>query len=434
MEVNRMNYKEAMDYISKTAKFGMNLGLQRILKLLQYMGSPEKNLKCIHIGGTNGKGSVTSMITSMLMESGFKVGMYTSPYIQRFSERIKVDGQEISEDDIARLVTYIKPIVDMIISEGYEHPTEFEIITALMFKYFEEKKVDFAILEVGLGGRLDSTNVINPLVSVITSIDFDHMAILGNTLGEIAYEKAGIVKEDGVVVIYPQQKEAYDVIREVCEKKHAMLIDAGDGSACLIDYSMDGQIFDIGFKDLVYERLFIKLIGEHQILNAKTAVVAVRALSIKGVDIKKDAIYEGLKKTKWPGRLEVMKKNPVVLLDGAHNIQGALGLKQALQKYFNYRSLILVIGILKDKQVMEMCDILMPMADTIITTTPSSDRAMPAEDLGKIASSYTKDVIVSSTIEEAFKNGMAIVEKEDLLLFCGSLYMIGHVRTLIEEM
>lgn len=426
-----MDYEQAMEYINKTTKFGMNLGLQRINKLLEYMGNPEKDLKCIHIAGTNGKGSITSMISSILIESGFKVGMYTSPYLQRFSERIRINKEEISKQDIERLVTYIVPIVDRIIDEGYDHPTEFEIITAMMFKYFSENKVDYAVLEVGLGGRLDSTNVINPLVSVITSIDYDHMGILGNTLGEIAYEKAGIIKENGVVVIYPQAKEAYDVIKKVCQQKNATLIETDDGGINLKSHSIDGQLFDMEFGDDVYEDISMSLLGEHQLMNAKTAVNVVRALSVRGIDIKRENYYNGLKNVRWPGRLEVMKKNPVILLDGAHNIQGIRSLKKAILKYFKYKRLFLVMGILRDKQVEDMCRELMPMAHTIITASPLSERALSAEELGTIASMYCSRVKVSTSIDDAFEKGMAEVQSDDMLLFCGSLYMIGHVRTLI---
>lgn len=428
-----MNYQEAMEYISSTTKFGMNLGLKRIERLLYYMGNPERGLKCIHIAGTNGKGSTTAMISSMLIESGFQVGIYTSPYLQRFSERIRINEREISKEDIVRLIEYIKPIVEKVAQEGHDHPTEFEVITALMFKYFQEKKVDLAVLEVGLGGRLDSTNVIDPLLSVITSIDYDHMAVLGNTLGKIAYEKAGIIKEGGIVVTYPQQKEAYEVIREVSREKNALLIDSGIGEIKLKSYSIDSQIFDIEYKDEKYEDLAICLLGEHQLMNARTAVCAVKALREMGISIGRESIYQGLRKAKWPGRLEVMGRNPMILLDGAHNLQGIISLKEALKKYFSFDRLVLVMGVLKDKQVEEMCRTIMPMADRIVAASPDSDRALPAEDLGKIASLYCSSVEASENIDDAFNKGMSMTGTGDLLLFCGSLYMIGHIRTILEE-
>jgi dihydrofolate synthase/folylpolyglutamate synthase len=358
--------------------------------------------------------------------------MYTSPYLQRFTERIKINNTEIPEKDVARLVTYIKPIIDRILEEGYEHPTEFEIITAIMFKYFNEENVDFAVLEVGLGGRLDSTNVITPMVSVITSISFDHMSVLGNTLGKIAYEKAGIIKQNGVVVSYPQDEEAFDVIKNVCSEKNAELIAVDEKGINLKYRSMDGQIFDVEVLDEKYENIEMKLIGEYQLINAKTAITAVKALSKMGIAVSGESIHEGIRNVRWPGRLEVMAKNPVILLDGAHNLQGIKSLKNALLKYFKYKRLILVIGVLKDKQVNEMCDVLMPLADSIITTSPQSERALPSEELSKLALTYCGSVETCPDIEEAYKKGINTAKERDLLLFCGSLYMIGHIRTLIE--
>lgn len=420
-----------MKYIESALKFGSKLGLDRIKRLLALMGNPERKIKCIHVAGTNGKGSVASMIGSILMDSGYKVGMFTSPHLERFSERIKVDDDEISDYDVARLITYMEPFVDRVVEEGYDHPTEFEIVTALMFQYFYEKNIDFGVIEVGLGGRLDSTNVIEPLVSVITSISYDHMAILGDTLSKIAYEKAGIIKKGGIVVSYPQKKEALDVIKKVCTQRGALLIDLSDSYINLKEYSMYGQTFDVVLNGETYENLKITLIGEHQLKNAATAIAAVRALSRRGIIIDKKHIYSGLLNARWNGRLEVMSSHPIVLLDGAHNVEGITSLKEALKKYFKYKNLILIMGILADKQVKEMCSIIMPMADSIVATTPDSNRALSADKLGKIAKSYCSDVCVCPAIEDAYKCGMDKAHRDDLVLFCGSLYMIGHVRTIM---
>lgn len=425
-----MNYSEAMDYIEDTAKFGMNLGLKRIETLLSNIGSPEKKLRCIHIAGTNGKGSVVSMISSILVEDGFRVGTYISPHLQRFTERIRINNEEISCEDTARLVTSIKPVVDKMIEEGYDHPTEFEIITAVMFKYFEEKKVDFAVIEVGLGGRLDSTNVIDPLMSVITTISYDHMAVLGDTIGKIAYEKAGIIKENGIVVTYPQDKEAMDVIKRVCREKNAALIDAGYGDVQLKSYNLDGQVFDMKIDGETYEDLSTGLLGEYQLINALTAITAIRALSKRGIDIPRESIYAGLKNVKWPGRIEVISKDPIVVIDGAHNVQGIQSLTESVNKYFHYKSIILVAGVLKDKQVDKMCKIIMPLCSAIIATEPKSSRAMPADELCRIARKYCSDTTSCPDIEDAYYAGLKKVGRGDLLLFCGSLYMIGAVRTI----
>lgn len=426
-----LDYNEAMKYIETTSKFGSRLGLDRIKRLLELMGNPERNIRCIHVAGTNGKGSVTSMIGSILMKAGYKVGIYTSPYLERFSERIKIDDREISEEDIARLTTYIAPIVDRVIDEGYDHPTEFEIITAIMFKYFYENAVDFAVIEVGMGGRLDSTNVIEPLVSVITAIGFDHMAILGNTLSQIAYEKAGIIKDGGITVVYPQEEEAFKVIERVCRERNNKLVALKSSQVKLKEYSMDGQTFDLELDGEVFEDLKIVLLGEHQLKNAMTAVAAVKALSDKGINIDRKYIYAGLEYTRWHGRLEVMAREPVVLLDGAHNVQGISSLRDAVKKYFSYKKLIIVMGVLKDKQVSDMCRIIMPMADSIVTTTPDSDRAFSANELGAIASTYCSDISVCPDIDSAYVEGLNMAGRDDLVLYCGSLYMIGRIRTLI---
>lgn len=428
-----MDYSEAMDYINSIEKFGMNPGLGRVDKLLEYMGNPHSKLKCIHVAGTNGKGSITSMISSILMECGYKVGMYTSPHLQRFTERIKVDNIEITEEETAGLISYMKPLAVRVSEEGLGHPTQFGIITAAMFKYFNEKSVDYGVIEVGLGGRLDATNVINPLVSVIASISYDHMNVLGNTIESIANEKAGIIKEGGIVVSYPQEKAALDVIREVCTRRKASLLQVDNSGIKLKDYNLSGQIFDMEIKGELYENIRIGLIGGHQLLNAKTAVTAVLALSTKGACIDRNSIYEGLRKASWPGRLEVVSNDPVIILDGAHNLQGIGSLKNALQKYFRYKKLIIIMGVLGDKQVEDMCSLIMPLAHTVVAVQPLGDRAMPYEELCSIASRYCDNVKGYPDIEEALEYGVNTADKDDLLLFCGSLYMIGYVRELMER-
>lgn len=428
-----MDYKEAMEYINCTAKFGSNLGLLRIKKLLEYMGNPEKDIKCIHVAGTNGKGSVSSMISRILADSGLKVGTYTSPHLERFTERITINDKEIPEDDVARIISSMEPIINRIIGEGYEHPTEFEIITAMMFKYFSENKIDCGVIEVGLGGRLDATNVITPLISVITTISIDHVDILGDTLGKIAYEKAGIIKEHGTVVVYPQEAEANEVIKRVCSESKATMIAVKSEGVILKSHSIDGQIFDLDINGESYENLSIKLLGRHQLLNAKTAITAVKALSIFKIHIDKSSVYKGLSNVRWPGRLEVMGGDPIILLDGAHNLQGIESLVDALKIYFKYNKLVLVMGVLRDKEVREMCEKIMPLADTIITTLPTSHRALPAQELDKIAASFCSDIFTFPHSEDAYRKGIEKTNKGDLLLFCGSLYMIGNIRTILQE-
>ncbi|MEW9082643.1 folylpolyglutamate synthase/dihydrofolate synthase family protein [Caldanaerobacter subterraneus] len=423
-----MTYEEAIQYIHSTYKFGMKLGLENIRRLLGYMGNPEKNLKIIHVAGTNGKGSTSSFINSILKEAGYKVALYTSPYLEEFEERMKINGENISREKLVYYVEYIKPIIARMVREGYNHPTEFEVITAIAFKYFSDEEVDFVVLEVGLGGRFDATNAIfSSLVSVITSIDYDHMDKLGNTLGNIAYEKAGIIKKKGVVVSFYQQEEALKVINDACEVREAYLTVLDKNNVVIKEQNSDFQVFDYkNFKDLK-----ITLLGTHQIYNASLAVEVIQKLkNIYGYRIEEEAIKRGLMNAKWPGRLEVMKKRPYVVIDGAHNPQGMTVLKESL-KLFNYRRLILVIGMLKDKEVDKMLNIITPVADVIITTTPLSDRAYSAKDLASKIS--RNSVFAVDQIDKAVNEALKMAGEEDMVLFCGSLYMIGHVRKLLRE-
>ncbi|HHW57059.1 MAG TPA: bifunctional folylpolyglutamate synthase/dihydrofolate synthase [Clostridia bacterium] len=422
-----MTYEEAINYIHGTYKFGIKLGLENIRRLLSYMGNPEKGLKIIHVAGTNGKGSTSAFISSILQQAGYKVALYTSPYLEEFEERMRINGGNISREKLIYYVKYIKPIISQMVEVGYNHPTEFEVITAIAFKYFYDEKVDFVVLEVGLGGRFDATNAIDSsLVSVITTIDYDHTDRLGNTLGEIAYEKAGIIKQNGVVVSFYQQPEALKVIMEACEVRNAYLTVLEKNNVIIKEQNPDFQIFD--YKK--YKDLKITLLGSHQTCNASLAVESVEKLKMYGYEVAESAIREGLYRAKWPGRLEVMMKNPYVVIDGAHNPQGMAVLKEAL-KLFDYDRLILVVGMLKDKDIKKMLDVIVPEADVVITTTPISERACKAEELAKKIS--RNSVFPVGSIEEAVSHALKMAKKEDMVLFCGSLYMVGHVRTILKK-
>ncbi|MDN5317437.1 MAG: dihydrofolate synthase / folylpolyglutamate synthase, partial [Thermoanaerobacterium sp.] len=374
-----MNYQDAIDYIHNTHKFGMKLGLDNIKRLLIHMGNPQNNLKFIHVAGTNGKGSTCAFINSILFEAGFKVGLYTSPYLEEFEERMRINNQNIPKDKLIYYVEYIKPIIEKMVDEGYNHPTEFEIITAIAFKYFCDENVDFVVLEVGLGGRFDATNVIDSsLVSVITTIDYDHMDKLGDTLEKIAFEKAGIIKENGTVVSFYQKDEALKVIEEVSRLKNASLSVMDINDVKIKESNSNHQVFD--YKN--YKNLKISIIGKHQIYNASLAVMAVEKLKQYGINISEDVIKRGLINAKWPGRIEVISKSPLIVIDGAHNPQGMAALKEALN-LFTYNRLILVIGMLKDKDTDSMLKLIVPEADLIITTKPISDRAYTAEELSQ---------------------------------------------------
>lgn len=428
-----MKYEEAMKYITEVGNFGSNYGLERTYKLLEHLGNPERDLKLIHIAGTNGKGSTTSMITEILMGEGYKVGMYTSPFIEEFEERIQINRNNIPKESLAILMDEIKVAVDKVIEAGYNHPTEFEIITVLMLLYFKKENIDFGVIEVGLGGTLDSTNVIKPIIQVITSISFDHTNLLGNTLEKIAREKAGIIKRGIPTVIYPQQEEVLKVIKNKC-------------------FEMDSELYianneNLKFKNIVnldkpYQLLkynneidiLLPLLGEHQIINLSVAMQAIEVLNNKNIiDISIANIVKSIKNVSWKGRLEVLSNNPYVVIDGAHNIQGIKTLSRNIKKYFKYENLYLILGILADKDVEEMIKIITPMAKKVYSVTPNSIRGELAESLKDEVSKFNKNCKAFDKYEEAYLEALNDAFEKDLILASGSLYMIGDMRKIIRK-
>ncbi len=428
-----MKYQEALEYINDKNKYGSRLGLDSIGKLLSLLNNPQEGLKYIHIGGTNGKGSTSSYLAHLLEAGGYKVGLFTSPYIERFNERIQINGQDIPDEILGRITSLIKEKADIMVEEGFEHPTTFEIVTAIGFMYFKEEKVDYVVLEVGLGGRYDSTNIISsPLVSVITTIDYDHIDVLGDTLDKIAYQKAGIIKEKSIVVSYPQEEEALGVIKEVTEEKNAEFYLTPMENIIVKEISDSGARFDYHYGNIHMDNIKISMLGEYQVYNATLALTTLLVLKEKGlVDISEEQIREGLQKTKWPGRLEVMRRNPIFLIDGAHNVQGIAQLKKAIN-LFEYKNLILGVGILKDKDSSHMVELLAPMADKIVVTEVNMPRKLDAEELAKEIAKYNENVFIEKDIKKAVERTLEIAEEDDMIVFGGSLYLIGEVRTLIK--
>lgn len=428
-----MKYEEAMKYITEVGNFGSNYGLERTYKLLEHLGNPERDLKLIHIAGTNGKGSTTSMITEILMGEGYKVGMYTSPFIEEFEERIQINRNNIPKESLAILMDEIKVAVDKVIEAGYNHPTEFEIITVLMLLYFKKENIDFGVIEVGLGGTLDSTNVIKPIIQVITSISFDHTNLLGNTLEKIAREKAGIIKKGIPTVIYPQQEEVLKVIKNKC-------------------FEMDSELYIANNENLKFENIvnldkpyqllkynneidiLLPLLGEHQIINLSVAMQAIEVLNNKNIiDISIANIVKSIKNVSWKGRLEVLSNNPYVVIDGAHNIQGIKTLSRNIKKYFKYENLYLILGILADKDVEEMIKIITPMAKKVYSVTPNSIRGELAESLKDEVSKFNKNCKAFDKYEEAYLEALNDASEKDLILASGSLHMIGDMRKIIRK-
>lgn len=430
-----MNYTEALKYIHESHKFGMRLGLDNIKKLLELLGNPQDNLNIIHVAGTNGKGSTCSFISTILKESGYKVGLYTSPYLETFTERIRVNGENIPQEEVARIINIIKEKIEIMVNEGYSYPTEFEIVTAMAFYYYNDQNVDFVALEVGLGGRYDATNVIdNPLVSVIASISLDHTGILGDTIAKIAYEKGGIIKENSTTIVYPQKREAKEVIKNICKEKNSIYIECNFKDINIKECNIDLQKFDCMINNKEYRDLEIQLIGDHQINNSILALTVIDFINNKKkLNISEESIRRGLRETRWPGRIEKIKENPMFIIDGAHNEDGAISLAKSIDKYLQGRNLTLVMGMLEDKDIKSVLDILIPRFNKIITTTPDNPRAIDANLLEEKIKPYNKEVICKPNIDDAVNYALENVKSDEVIVSAGSLYMIGAVRTLVKN-
>lgn len=431
---NILSYEECMRYIHETAKFGSNYGLSRTNKLLELLGNPQKQIKTIHVAGTNGKGSTTAMISSVLKQAGYKIGMYTSPYLEEFEERIQINNVNIPKERLAEVITEVKDVVEQVKKLNLGEPTEFEIITVAMFKYFCDEKVDYAVIEVGLGGRLDSTNVINPILSVIASISYDHMNILGNTIEEIAGEKAGIIKENTPVIVYPQSKEVERVLRTAAEERKADICFVSEFSAKLLEAKRKNntQLIEVKTNKDNYE-VELPLLGRHQILNCAVAINVLEKLRELGVQIDTRSILQGIKNTRWIGRMEVMNDSPLVVIDGAHNYDGIMNLKESIDTYFSYNKIILILGILADKEVVKMVKEITSIVNKVILTTPHSDRAENPEKLLDSIENHKDEVEIIQDYREAYKRALDIASEEDLILISGSLYMIGDMRKVIRN-
>ena len=429
-----MNYQESLKFIEESHKFGIRLGLENSLKLLELLGNPQEKLKIIHVAGTNGKGSVCSFISNALQAQGYKVGLYTSPYLEKFTERIRINGENIPEEDVARIVTLMREKIEQMVEEGIAYPTEFEIETAMAFYYYWEQGVDYVALEVGLGGRYDATNVIKDcLASVIVSLSLDHIGILGDTLAKIAYEKAGIIKPNGITISYKQKDEAAQVIKDVCKEQNSEYIEVDFDSINVKKSDISSQIFDCVVDGEKFEDMEIQLIGDHQVNNAVLALTVLKTIRDKrGVKITNEAIKKGFYDTKWPGRIEKIKDNPVFIIDGAHNEDGAKSLKNALEKNFKGKKLTFLIGMLADKDIDSVLDLLMDKFQKVVTTTPDSDRAISCEELKSKIEKYGKDVVAIPKIEDAVKYVIDNAKEDEVIIAAGSLYMIGHIRSLVK--
>lgn len=429
-----MNVSEAITYIESTHKFGTRLGLESMSLLLNEMDNPQDKLKFIHIAGTNGKGSTSTMIAGILKAAGYKTGLFTSPFLEAFNERIQLDSAPIDDDSLVAATAFVKERIEVLLAQGEPHPTEFEMVTAVGFQYFYEKKADVVVLEVGLGGRLDATNVIkDPLAVVIMSISMDHTDYLGTTLAEIAYEKASIIKEGSDVVIYPQDPEAMKVILDFAASKNASVTLVNPDDIAIVDFNTRYQTLKYRGNTLPIDEFQLKLLGNHQSLNCLTALEVIGLLIRKGFSINRFHIESALSQVIFPGRFEIFLESPVVLIDGAHNSNGIQAFVQNMNQYFPKKKINLYFGMLEDKDIEESLSYLVPIAASIHTLTPNSDRAMPAEQMATlIHEEYEKSVDFYDNMNAAVRS-IDLNKTDDVNVFVGSLYMIGEARTLIRK-
>lgn len=420
-----MNYEETLSRIHSFQKFGSRLGLERMSLLMDLLGNPQDKMNVIHVAGTNGKGSVCRYLATVLQENGYKVGQYTSPYLERFTERIEFDEKEISPEDLVVCGEKVFEKVDQMISMGFESPTEFELVTAIGFVYFSKKPIDFLVLEVGLGGRGDSTNIIkNPLVSVITSISYDHVDVLGDTLEKIAFEKAGIIKHGRPVISNVKDQGAAAVIRDIALKRECDYYDSSDIQVTDVIKSLDGYSFN-------KNGLHIKLgmIGIHQVENAVCALTVIDLLKKREIiNIKAENVIRAMKRARQKGRFEILKKDPLIMIDGAHNEAGVGAFRQVVSEHFPDKKVLFVVGILADKKVDHIVNQYAKMKGDIVATEPDNHRKLNADTLCKKFTESGRKCISVGDWREACNYVDQVEANYDVILFSGSLYLVGKIR------
>ena len=422
-----MNATEAIDYIHSVCWKGSIPGLGRTQALLEKMGNPEKKLKFVHIAGTNGKGSTAAMTASILRKAGYRTGLYTSPYIYRFHERMQVDGLEITDEELSEITEYVKPLAESLT----EVPTEFELVCCIAFEYFVRKQCDIVVLEVGMGGAFDATNVIEtPEVAVITNIGLDHTEVLGDTVEKIAETKSGIFKENGYAVVYRSTPSVEAVYEKVCAEKHVKLMKADFDSLRLKKHTLDGQVFDCGErKDLV-----LPLLGDHQLHNASVVLSIVDTLKTIGWNIHEQNIRDGMKDVKWPGRFDVVSHSPLFIIDGGHNPQCIEALVKNVEDYLHDRKVIALTGVLADKDYADMYVPIMPFVDQFVCITPPNPRKLEAAELAKYLRTKGANAVGSDSIMDGVKTALELAGSDGVVLCFGSLYSIGSIRDALSSL
>lgn len=416
-------YSEAICYLESLNRFGIRLGLVRIEELLRRMGEPQNEYRTIHVTGTNGKGSTTAMLSSILTASGKKTGMYTSPHLSSYTERMRVGGEPIAEAKFAKAIFVVKKVAEQMEADGAEYPTQFEVLTAAAFWLFAKEGVDYAVIEVGLGGLLDSTNVIIPELSIITSIAVDHAEKCGDSLSGIAVHKAGIIKE-GVPVFVYADGEPLEIVERTAQTKRADVYLGGRDFAAVSCGVEDGMRRFTFLQGSVEETYRLRLLGSYQVNNASIAVAAAKYL---GID--RDAIARGLASVVWPCRLEILSQSPTILLDGAHNLAGVTALRSSLDELFSNRKILFLLGILQDKDVKGMAEVLVRACDDVVITWPLSDRAASPETVAQyIRASHVETV---ERIEDGIERVKALADDDSVICIAGSFYLVGRAREVL---
>jgi dihydrofolate synthase / folylpolyglutamate synthase len=428
------SYSEALEWIHGRLRLGIKPGLTRMEWMMDKLGHPEKKMKTVHIGGTNGKGSTVTFLRNILEAAGYSVGTFTSPYIEQFNERISVNGKPISDEEILELTNVIRPLADELEETELGGPTEFEVITAMSFYYFANiNQVDIVLYEVGLGGRFDSTNIIHPIASVITNIGLDHTNILGHTYAEIAFEKAGIIKVQVPVFTAVKNQEAIKVIKEQADKKHAPLnILNQDFSITSHSPQETGEEFTLNSANLKFEHLEISMIGQHQTENAALAVMAAQSINHhEEFSISENAIRTGLKRAYWPGRFDILSNNPLVIIDGAHNDEGISALVHELSNRYSNNTIHIVFAALKDKKLDQMISQLDQVADEISFVSFDFPRAADAIDLFSL--SHSKNKRIGKDWGTHLAKCIQNLQTDSVLVVTGSLYFISEAKPYLSE-
>ena len=422
-----MNAEQAIAYIHSVCWKGSIPGLGRTQELLEKMGNPEKKLKFVHIAGTNGKGSTAAMTASILSKAGYRTGLYTSPYIYRFHERIQVDGVEISDEDLTEITEYVKPLADSMA----QSPTEFELVCCIAFEYFYRKKCEIVVLEVGMGGAWDATNVIEvPEVAVITNIGLDHTEYLGDTVEKIAETKSGIFKPHGHAVVYRSTPSVEAVYERVCAERDVSLRKADFEGLVLKAHTLEGQVFDCGSR----KNLVLPLLGDHQLHNASVVLSIADTLIGEGWKISERNIYDGIRDVRWPGRFDIVCRKPLFIIDGGHNPQCIEALVKNIRDYLAGKKVIALTGVLADKDYADMYKPVMPLVDRFLCITPPNPRKLEAQQLAQYLQQAGAQAQAGESILDGVKKAMELAGEDGVVLCFGSLYSIGGIRDALKDL